>query len=61
MKIRRQVLGDEHVKRPIDGATDFSGDFQELITRHAGVPAANTAFQVAKEELDRVVQEQVGQ
>ena len=121
MKVRRQVLGDEHVKQSMATATDFSRDFQELITRYAwgsvwtrpgldhrtrrllvlavtatlgrweefrlhlraalahdlevcdvketllqvavyaGVPAANTAFQVAKEELDRLVQEQIGQ
>jgi 3-oxoadipate enol-lactonase/4-carboxymuconolactone decarboxylase len=113
MKVRRQVLGDEHVDRAMAAATDFTRDFQELITRfawgtiwtrpgldhrtrrllvmaitaaqgrpeefrlhvraalahgldagdiketllqvavYAGVPAANAAFQIAKEELDR--------
>jgi 3-oxoadipate enol-lactonase/4-carboxymuconolactone decarboxylase len=121
MKVRRQVLGDEHVDRSLKNATDFTRDFQELITRYAwgevwtrpgldhrtrrllvlavtaalgrweefrlhlraalahdlevcdvketllqvavyaGVPAANTAFQIAKEEIDRLEQETVGQ
>ncbi len=112
MKVRRQVLGAEHVERSLANATDFNRDFQELITRYAwgsvwtrpgldhrtrrllvlavtaalgrweefrlhlraalahgleacdvketllqvavyaGVPAANTAFQIAKEELE---------
>jgi 3-oxoadipate enol-lactonase/4-carboxymuconolactone decarboxylase len=113
MKVRRQVLGSEHVERSLTNATDLTRDFQELITRfawgtvwtrpgldhrtrrllvlamtaalgrweefrlhlraalshgleacdvketllqvavYAGVPAANTAFQIAREELDR--------
>ena len=113
LKVRRQVLGAEHVGRSLASATDFNRDFQELITRYAwgsvwtrpgldhrtrrllvlavtaalgrweefrlhlraalahgleacdvketllqvavyaGVPAANTAFQIAREELDR--------
>lgn len=113
MKVRRQVLGAEHVDRSMANATDLTRDFQELITRYAwgsvwtrpgldhrtrrllvlavtaalgrweefrlhlraglerglescdvketllqvavyaGVPAANTAFQIAKEELER--------
>lgn len=121
MKVRRQVLGDEHVDRSLKNATDFTRDFQELITRYAwgavwtrpaldhrtrrllvlamtaalgrweefrlhlraalahglescdvketllqvavyaGVPAANTAFQIAKEELDRLAQDPIGQ
>lgn len=121
MKVRRQVLGDEHVDRSLKNATDFTRDFQELITRHAwgavwtrpgldhrtrrllvlsitaalgrweefrlhlraalahdlevcdvketllqiavyaGVPASNTAFQIAKEEIDRLEQETIGQ
>ena len=35
MRIRREVLGDEHVDRAIDGTTDFTRDFQDLITRYA--------------------------
>jgi 3-oxoadipate enol-lactonase / 4-carboxymuconolactone decarboxylase len=117
MKLRRQVLGDAHVQRSLDAATDFTRDFQELITRYAwgtiwtrpaldhrtrrllvlaitaalgrweefqlhlraalahdlevcdvketllqvavyaGVPAANTAFQIAREELARLAQQ----
>jgi 3-oxoadipate enol-lactonase/4-carboxymuconolactone decarboxylase len=109
--IRRAMLGDAHVDRSIASATDFTRDFQELITRscwgtiwtrpgldprtrrllvlamtaslgrweefrlhvrtglaaeleeedlkevllqaaiYAGVPAANSAFQIAREEL----------
>jgi 4-carboxymuconolactone decarboxylase len=35
MKIRRQVLGDEHVDAAGERATEFTADFQELITRYA--------------------------
>ncbi|MEE1803368.1 4-carboxymuconolactone decarboxylase [Streptomyces sp. NPDC101062] len=35
MLVRRQVLGDAHVDRAMATADDFSGDFQELITRYA--------------------------
>ncbi|MGZ4314483.1 MAG: 4-carboxymuconolactone decarboxylase [Gaiellaceae bacterium] len=35
MRVRREVLGDEHVDRAIAGTTDFTRDFQELITRYA--------------------------
>lgn len=114
MKVRRQVLGDAHVQRSLDTATDFTREFQELITRYAwgtiwtrpgldhrtrrllvlaitaalgrweefrlhlraglahdlevcdiketllqaavyaGVPAANTAFQIAREEIEQI-------
>ena len=110
---RRSVLGDAHVDRAMAAATDFTKDFQDLITRYAwgtiwtrpgldhrtrrllvlatmaalgrweefrmhvsaglrhglescdirevllqaavyaGVPAANTGFQIAKEEIER--------
>jgi 3-oxoadipate enol-lactonase / 4-carboxymuconolactone decarboxylase len=33
--VRRAVLGDEHVDRAIAGATEFTRDFQELITGYA--------------------------
>jgi 3-oxoadipate enol-lactonase/4-carboxymuconolactone decarboxylase len=33
--VRRDVLGDVHVDRAIAGASDFTQDFQELITRYA--------------------------
>jgi 4-carboxymuconolactone decarboxylase len=35
MKVRREVLGDEHVDRAIEGTTDLTADFQDLITRYA--------------------------
>ena len=35
MRIRREVLGDEHVDRATAHATDFGADFQDLITRYA--------------------------
>jgi len=35
MKVRREVLGDAHVDRASAGATDFTRDFQELITTYA--------------------------
>jgi 4-carboxymuconolactone decarboxylase len=35
MEVRRAVLGDEHVDRATAGKTDFTADFQDLITRYA--------------------------
>jgi 4-carboxymuconolactone decarboxylase len=35
MKVRREVLGDEHVDRATANATDFTRPFQEYITRAA--------------------------
>ena len=35
MKVRREVLGDEHVDAAIKGTTEFTADFQDLITRYA--------------------------
>ncbi|MGW3950278.1 bifunctional 3-oxoadipate enol-lactonase/4-carboxymuconolactone decarboxylase PcaDC [Streptomyces sp. NPDC004752] len=35
LKIRREVLGDAHVDRAMTQSDDFSGDFQEFITRYA--------------------------
>jgi len=35
LAVRRRVLGEAHVKRSIENATEFDKDFQELITRHA--------------------------
>jgi 3-oxoadipate enol-lactonase/4-carboxymuconolactone decarboxylase len=34
-KIRREVLGSEHVDRAAATTTDFNRDFQEMITRYA--------------------------
>lgn len=116
MNIRRAVLGDAHVDRNVAATTDFTRDFQELITRvpwgtiwarpgldrrmrrllvltttaalgrweefrlhvrtglaaelepcdleetllqvavYAGVPAANTAFAIAAEEINQLEQ-----
>nr|BFD81769.1 alpha/beta fold hydrolase [Streptomyces sp. Xyl84] len=33
LKIRREVLGDAHVDRELEQADEFSGDFQEFLTR----------------------------
>jgi 4-carboxymuconolactone decarboxylase len=35
MRVRREVLGDAHVDRATERATDFTREFQELITRYA--------------------------
>ena len=34
-EIRREVLGDEHVDRAIERTSEFTADFQDLITRYA--------------------------
>ena len=64
MKIRRAVLGDEHVDRALAATTDFNREFQAFnngVTRdqirevllqsaiYCGVPAANSAFHAAGE------------
>jgi 4-carboxymuconolactone decarboxylase len=35
MRTRREVLGDEHVDRAIERTTEFTSEFQDLITRYA--------------------------
>ena len=35
MRIRRDVLGDEHVDAAIAGTSEDTADFQDLITRYA--------------------------
>ena len=35
MRARREVLGDDHVDRATERTTDFTRDFQDLITRYA--------------------------
>ena len=35
MKVRREVLGDEHVDRTMGRTTEFTADFQDFITRYA--------------------------
>jgi 4-carboxymuconolactone decarboxylase len=35
MQVRREVLGDDHVDAAAARTTDFTADFQDLITRYA--------------------------
>jgi 4-carboxymuconolactone decarboxylase len=35
MRVRRDVLGDEHVDRAVERTTELTEDFQDLITRYA--------------------------
>jgi len=35
MRVRREVLGDEHVDRAVAETTPFTADFQDLIARYA--------------------------
>ena len=35
MRVRREVLGDEHVDRAESAKDEFTADFQELITKYA--------------------------
>jgi 3-oxoadipate enol-lactonase/4-carboxymuconolactone decarboxylase len=35
MRVRREVLGDEHVERASAGVSEVTRDFQEFITRYA--------------------------
>jgi 4-carboxymuconolactone decarboxylase len=35
MKVRREVLGDEHVDRAVESTTPLTADFQDFITRYA--------------------------
>ena len=35
MRVRREVLGDEHVDRSSERTTELTRDFQDLITRYA--------------------------
>jgi len=35
MKVRREVLGDAHVDEAVARTTDFTAEFQDLITRYA--------------------------
>ena len=35
MKVRREVLGDEHVDRAVENTTEFTAAFQDFITRSA--------------------------
>jgi 4-carboxymuconolactone decarboxylase len=35
MKVRREVLGEEHVDAAVERTSDFTADFQDLITRYA--------------------------
>ena len=35
MRVRREVLGDEHVDRAVQNTTEFTRAFQDFITRYA--------------------------
>ena len=35
MKVRREVLGDEHVDRAVESTTPLTAGFQDFITRYA--------------------------
>ncbi len=35
MRVRREVLGDEHVDAAVERTSGFTADFQDLITRYA--------------------------
>jgi 4-carboxymuconolactone decarboxylase len=35
MRVRREVLGDEHVDAAVEATTDDTADFHALITRYA--------------------------
>jgi len=35
MRVRREVLGDEHVDNAVAKTTPFTSDFQDLVTRYA--------------------------
>jgi 4-carboxymuconolactone decarboxylase len=35
MQVRREVLGDAHVDSAVERTTEFTTDFQDLITRYA--------------------------
>jgi 3-oxoadipate enol-lactonase/4-carboxymuconolactone decarboxylase len=35
MRVRREVLGDEHVDRAMSDRGDLTGEFQRLVTRYA--------------------------
>jgi len=35
MRVRREVLGDEHVDAAIERTTELTAEFQDLITRYA--------------------------
>jgi 4-carboxymuconolactone decarboxylase len=35
MRVRREVLGDDHVDRAVAATTEFTAPFQEFITRYA--------------------------
>jgi 4-carboxymuconolactone decarboxylase len=35
MEVRREVLGDEHVDAAVERTSEFTADFQNLITRYA--------------------------
>ena len=53
MRVRREVLGDAHVDAAVERTTDFTADFQELITalvwgEHLGAARASTGACAAR-------------
>lgn len=60
IQVRRAVLGDAHVDRSLKNITEFKGEFQEMITRHAwgdiwtrsGLPRNNG---VTRDEIKEVL------
>jgi alkylhydroperoxidase/carboxymuconolactone decarboxylase family protein YurZ len=46
MRTRREVLGDEHVDRAVAATTQFTAEFQDLITRYA--------FRIARDVIDEL-------
>ncbi len=54
MNLRREVLGDTYVDRAEAGKDEFTAEWQDFFARYAwgdGVPAANSAFEVAQRVL----------
>ena len=61
LAVRREVLGDSYVEQAAAKTTDFTRDFQRIVTEFAwgmqaavycGVPDANAAFRVAASVFD---------
>jgi hypothetical protein len=58
MRVRREVLGDEHVDRTLERTTDFTGASrrQLRLRRSAGRPRRNPmTFPVQRRQIERIV------